>query len=255
MPDTGLILYEFPCSEKIRFYLRLEALKQRLDWFLALDGKAAHQAAINALFDLSDVAARSDLKNELLKALLQQRRDIEALPANATVDGQPAKTVLALVSEAANSVSAAVGRTSQILRDNEWLQLIRNRQRLPGGTCEFDLPQLHYWLSQPAEIRRQELQSLAQTLLPITNAAQLILDHLRAQTIISDAVAEHGTMQIPTSGSPYQLARIWMPQDSQCIPDMSANRHTLWLRFSTPDAKHRLHAVHETLSFRLGLCI
>ena len=26
MPDTGLILYEFPCSEKIRFYLRLEAL-------------------------------------------------------------------------------------------------------------------------------------------------------------------------------------------------------------------------------------
>ena len=149
MPDTGLILYEFPCSEKIRFYLRLEALKQRLDWFLALDGKAAHQAAINALFDLSDVAARSDLKNELLKALLQQRRDIEALPANATVDGQPAKTVLALVSEAANSVSAAVGRTSQILRDNEWLQLIRNRQRLPGGTCEFDLPQLHYWLSQP----------------------------------------------------------------------------------------------------------
>ena len=56
MPDTGLILYEFPCSEKIRFYLRLEALKQRLDWFLALDGKAAHQAAINALFDLSDVA-------------------------------------------------------------------------------------------------------------------------------------------------------------------------------------------------------
>ena len=112
MPDTGLILYEFPCSEKIRFYLRLEALKQRLDWFLTLDGKAAHQAAINALFDLSDVAARSDLKNELLKALLQQRRDIEALPANATVDGQPAKTVLALVSEAANSVSAAVGRSS-----------------------------------------------------------------------------------------------------------------------------------------------
>ena len=104
-------------------------------------------------------------------------------------------------------------------------------------------------------IRRQELLSLAQTLLPITNAAQLILDHLRAQTIISDAVAEHGTMQIPTSGSPYQLARIWMPQESQCIPDMSANRHTLWLRFSTPDAKHRLHAVHETLSFRLGLCI
>ena len=120
---------------------------------------------------------------------------------------------------------------------------------------EFDLPQLHYWLSQPAEIRRQELLSLAQTLLPITNAAQLILGHLRAQTIISDAVAEHGTMQIPTSGSPYQLARIWMPQESQCIPDMSANRHTLWLRFSTPDAKHRLHAVHETLSFRLGLCI
>ena len=176
------------------------------------------------------------------------------MTSDALLNGRPVKEMLDQVVAAITAVSSVVGRTGQILRDNEWLQLIRNRQRLPGGTCEFDLPQLHYWLSQPADIRRKELEKLAETLLPITGAAQLILDHLRARTEISEATAEHGTMQIPTLHRPYQLARIWLPQESRFIPDISANRYTLWLRFSTPDANHRLHAVHETLSFRLGLC-
>lgn len=252
--DNGLVLYEFPCSEKIRFYLRLESLKRRFDWYLMQDAPVAHQAAISTLFELSDVAARSDLKNELLKELLQQRRELEALPDDAVVHGARAADVLVQVAAAAKAVSSAVGRTGQTIRDSEWLQIVRNRQQLPGGTCEFDLPQLHFWLSRPADHRRRELATLASTLSPITQAAELILGHIRSRTVITEETAERGMIQVPVTGRTYQLARIWMPAESELIPEVSANRYTLWIRFSKPDARRRLHVVRETLSFRLGLC-
>lgn len=254
MHSSDTILYEFPCSEKIRFYLRLEALKKRFDWYLAQESSVAHQAAISALFDLSDVAARSDLKNELLKELLQQRRTLETLPADAVIHGEPAAALLREIASAAHEVSLVVGRTGQTIRDNEWLQIVRNRQQLPGGTCEFDLPQLHFWLSRPADKRREELRHLASSLTPVTRAAEIILERLRAGTEAMLLTADQGMLQMPVSGRSYLLARIWMPAESPLIPEVSANKYTLWIRFSQQDARRRLHVARETFSFRLGLC-
>ena len=59
MDSTGLILYEFPCNEKIRMYLRLETLFQRFEWFCSEESPYAHHAALSALFDLADATARS----------------------------------------------------------------------------------------------------------------------------------------------------------------------------------------------------
>ena len=63
MQNSGLLLYEFPCSEKNRFFLRFESLAKRFDWYCSQDCAIAHQAAIGTIFDLADVAARSDLRN------------------------------------------------------------------------------------------------------------------------------------------------------------------------------------------------
>lgn len=67
MSDSDVLSYEFPCNEKIRTYLRLEALFHRFDWLAAQDSPVAHHCAIGALFDLTDATARSDLRNELVQ--------------------------------------------------------------------------------------------------------------------------------------------------------------------------------------------
>ena len=78
MSDSDVISYEFPCNEKIRTYLRLEALFHRFDWLAAQDSPVAHHCAIGALFDLTDATARSDLRNELVQGLERRRQQTES---------------------------------------------------------------------------------------------------------------------------------------------------------------------------------
>lgn len=256
MPTDGLILYEFPCNERIRFYLRVESLAKRFRWFCNQESPIAHQAAIGAIFDLSDVAARSDLRNELVQELVRQRLSVEESTKSAIgAEAEHLALKLKEFAEVSADVSRIVGRSGQSIRDNEWLQLIRNRQQLPGGTCEFDIPQLHFWLSRPPAQRRAELETLASSFMPTIRAISLILERMRETTLIRDAEAVNGMLQLPVSGRSYTLARIWLPQDATLVPEASANKYMLWLRFSRPDERFRLHVVKERVPFRLGLCL
>ena len=171
MSTTDLLLFEFPCNEKIRTYLRLESLFQRYDWFCAQDSAIAHQAGISALFELLDATARSDLRHELIQELERRRQHLNK--AAGTEGWDQLRDTLVEISDAISAVADSVGRTTQSVRENQWLQIIRTRQTIAGGTCEFDLPQLHLWMNQSAEIRRRELQDYVSTLQPIRQAVAL----------------------------------------------------------------------------------
>ena len=130
MSTAEHLLYEFPCNEKIRTYLRLEALFQRFDWFCEQTSAIAHQAGISALFDLLDATARSDLRHELIQELERQRQRLIAKNASADPD---MAAHLAEIGAAIQAVSDSVGRTTQSVRENQWLQIIRTRQSIAGA--------------------------------------------------------------------------------------------------------------------------
>ncbi len=251
---AGFMLYEFPCNEKIRMYLRLEMLFRRFDWFCAQEDPVAHHAALSALFDLVDASARSDLRNELIQELVRQRQHLENLRGNEAVRQDALEPAIAELSECCRTISNTVGRSGQVIRENEWLQLVRTRQSIPGGTCEFDMPMLHYWLALRPEVRREELLGWAQSMFPTRDAIQLVLRLLRASSVEHYCTAVDGMFQKPMTGRNYALARIWIPEGDTLIPEVSANKYMLWVRFSRPDHRRRLHVVHERVEFRLGLC-
>ena len=254
MDSTGLILYEFPCNEKIRMYLRLETLFQRFEWFCSEESPYAHHAALSALFDLADATARSDLRNELLQELARQRQTLLRLRGRNDVNQTALKEALDEIAATVSDTSRIVGRSGQTIRENEWLQLVRTRQSIPGGTCEFDMPMLHWWLSMPPAHRQAELQSWAASLETTKRAVKLVLRHIRASMAEKACHADHGMYQLPMSGKAYTLARIWMDANDTLIPEVSANKYMLWIRFLRPDERRRLHAVQESVDFKLGLC-
>lgn len=253
MSTAEHLLYEFPCNEKIRTYLRLEALFQRFDWFCEQTSAIAHQAGISALFDLLDATARSDLRHELIQELERQRQRLIA--KNASADSDMAAH-LAEIGAAIQAVSDSVGRTTQSVRENQWLQIIRTRQSIAGGTCEFDLPQMHLWMNTAPEIRRRELQSYVSTLEPIRTGTMLLLRIFRANSHCQSLTAVNGTSQFSMNRNQNcALVQIWLPADSTVVPEVSANKYMLWIRFSRPDENHKLHLARtEEIPFRLGLC-
>jgi len=159
-----VISYEFPLNERVRTMLRLEDLYGRVNHFIELDSRNDHHAAIDALFELIEVAGRADLKADLMQEMDRQKRLLMALRGNPEVSEDALNAALDKIEQSSESLLSITGKIGQHLRDNEWLMSIKQRASIPGGTCEFDLPSYHYWQQQDAATRRRYLN---QCLIPL----------------------------------------------------------------------------------------
>lgn len=81
-----MIRYEYPLNERVRTLLRLEDLFDRLDWHVEGEHPYNHHAALVTLFEIADVAARGDLKTDLLQELERQRSTLSVLRGNPDVE-------------------------------------------------------------------------------------------------------------------------------------------------------------------------
>lgn len=141
-PHCGVIHYEYPLSERIRTLLRLEALFSRLDAYAATPDPHAHHAALLTLFEMAEVAARADLKSDLLQELDRQKAVLLVLRGNPQVEDSMLEQVLAAIEAAHQDLYRLSGKVGQHLREDDWLMTIKQRAAIPGGMCEFDLPAL-----------------------------------------------------------------------------------------------------------------
>ena len=69
-----MILYEYPCNERVRSLLRVEHLFERLFFFAKGSDAHHHQISIATLFDLLDICDRTDLRGAVLDPATGKRR-------------------------------------------------------------------------------------------------------------------------------------------------------------------------------------
>jgi cell division protein ZapD len=249
-----VILYEYPFTERVRSLLRLEDLFDKLGYFIEQSHPYCHHSALMALFEILEVTSRTDLKGDLLQELERQRQTLQALRNNPQVAQETLAGVLADIEQSQQSLNAAAGKAGQHLRDNEWLTSIRSRAGIPGGTCEFDLPSYHAWLMNDAENRHQDLQGWVQPLRKFSNALGIVLRLLRETGHHTRQVASQGSYQQTLQGRTYALLQVRVPRDAEAIPEISANRYMLWIRFTASERDLKPRSVDRDVAFDLSLC-
>lgn len=254
MQNDGLILYEYPFSERIRTFLRLEDLFDKLGWFCGQSAAYCHHTALLTLFEILEVTSRADLKSDLLQELERHKQSLTALRNNPKVSEAALDAVLGQLDAAQQALNATTGRAGQHVRDNEWLMSIRSRANIPGGTCEFDLPSYHAWLSRNNEARLDDLQAWIRPLTPFRNALAILLQLLRESAHHSRQIAQQGAFQQMLQGRSYALLQVRVPRDQNVIPEISANKYMLWIRFTTPDRELKPRPVTGDVTFDLALC-
>src|SRR5690349_25150687 len=84
-PVHSVILYEYPFNERIRTYLRLEHLFRRLGELVPREHPIDHHYALATIFEVMDVAARADLKADVMKDLDRQRGVLAGYRGNPAV--------------------------------------------------------------------------------------------------------------------------------------------------------------------------
>ena len=118
------------------------------------------------------------------------------------------------------------------LRDSEFLSAIKHRSAIPGGTCDFDLPDYSYWLNRPAEVRAAEFGSWLALIRPLCDSIAELLWLTRQNAKRKSEIAVGGIFQLQFDReNPCQLVRVTLPPDSVLFPEISGNQHRCTIRF------------------------
>ena len=248
-----MILYEYPCNERVRTLLRVEYLFDRLFFFARGEDPHHHQIAMSTLFDLLDVCERADVRTAALQDLDRHRTALSGLREHPGVDRATVDSLLDEI-QGVSAGLAGQGRIGQCLRDNEWLASLRGRITVPGGSSPIDLPSYYAWQVKPPEVRIHDLRGWIEPMMPLHRAMGLILQLLRDAGDAREQLAGQGAYQEMLGGKTFQLLRVWVDPQSGVFPEISANKYVIWVRFSTQDNVLKPQPVGRDVAFRLARC-
>ncbi len=249
-----MISYEFPLNERVRTLLRLEDLYSRIDVLINRSDSIDHHHAIGVLFELLEVASRADLKSDLLQELERQKKILSALHSNPQISETALESILSSIENASINLLSMTGKIGQHLRDNEWLMGIKQRACIPGGVCEFDLPSYHYWHHQSSDERRSHLLGWRNPLLPLNEGLSIVLKLLRESGKVHHFTATNGCFQQMQGGKVAQMLSIDIVKELPCIPEISANKYALNVRFVAANYAAKTSLYDHEVPFNLTFC-
>jgi cell division protein ZapD len=250
-----VITYEYPLNERIRTLLRLEDLFERSRHFVARTEPHDHHMALLTLFEILEVASRADLKSDLLQELERQKQVLLSFRNNPDISEEALSGVLRDIEQVSAALFSMTGKIGQYLRENEWLMSIKQRTGIPGGACEFDLPSYHYWLHRPAEERIGQLAAWTSPLYPLRDGTAIILRILRESGKAQSLLAQGGMFQQMLGGKTAQMIRVRLDPELPCVPEISANKYVLNIRFLAQDREDaRPKTADWDVAFELTFC-
>lgn len=251
------INYEFPLNERIRIFIRLEQLFLQFNHHLQGSTFFDKRAALSTLFDIVAIFKRNDLKSEVLKELDRLANVLNKIAANQHVDNQKLVEVSAQISEMSKNLYATTGKIGHHIADNDLFQSIAQRSSIPGGTCSFDLPEFHFWLTQDDAVSFEDLTQWSQPFIAIFEAIVLILNLIRNSHTTTEELAPSGFFQITLdSNLPQQLLSVEIQKNQPYFVEISGGKHRCTIRFMQPShGNQRPKQCLENVPFILTRCI
>lgn len=250
-----MILYEYPFNERIRTYLRLQQLFGRLDQLIPRTEGMDHHFALTTLFEIMEVASRSELKSDVLKDLERQKQAYNSYRGNPAISEKALDGVIAQLDSHFETLNGLAGKLGQPLLDNDFLMSVRSRAVIPGGTCEFDLPAYHAWLHRGSASRQADLAQWTTPFACLAHAIALLMQMMRESGSTQKVMASQGQLQqnLP-QGRNFQLLRLKIDPRLGITPEISCNRLVVVIRMMQQMPDGKLQACSEDVPFEMSLC-
>jgi len=256
-PDAELsVVYEQPLTERIRNCLRMEHLFLGIESGIQSGSEWNARDALARMLEICDFMTRTDIKGELIKELERNVAKFNSLRANPGVNPLALDKTLAVIGEILTKLKPAEYQPGAKLRNDELVNQVRQRINIPGGTCSFDVPALHFWLNEDSNVRSAHLNAWMQDLRIVEKAATTILRLIRESSNPRMVTATAGLYQQQLeSGLPCQIVRVVMPSNADVFPEISGGKHRFTVRFyEQPDTCVRAMQKVEDVRFELQCC-
>lgn len=249
------LIFEQPLNERMRTFLRLDFLYNQALHHNAGLTHWGSRAAVASLLDILAITSRSDTRAEVLKEVERHLASLNEFQARPGVDTSRLRTLISNLLRLRGDLVGLGSAYLQPLKESEFLSAIRHRSAIPGGTCEFDLPDYYYWLNQPAEERAAAFSRWLELLRPLCDAIAEVLWLTRQNGRSRQEVARSGVFHITFDrDNPVQLMRIALPADSGIFPEISGSHYRSSVRFVSWTVGQRARQAEGDIPFQLTCC-
>jgi len=245
------ILYEHPLNERIRNYLKLEHLFGQVESAQQLDLQQGYSVLFTSLFAILDSLERNDIRGDLIKDLEKLEQNLVLWSQRSDVDGSALEQNLRKTVSLVNQLRCTKLPWWQ-LKDDKFLSAVKQRFAIQGGSASFDLPQLQFFLHQPAMSSAKAIEGWLSTLMQLKEAIALVLVFIRQRSGFECVETESGFYQ--DSGEGLLLLRIELDANAQYYPTVSGNRFRYSIRFMLPCEQSGRRYSNSATKFYLAKC-
>lgn len=253
---SAQVVFEHPLNERVRTFLRLEHLFERVSHFASQEDAWSTRAAVETLIDVVAITSRADIRSELVKELDRNVSSLQRVRHQPGVDLDKLDGLLVDLQQTAAGIQALGGQVGQAIRDDLLLKAVAQRMSIPGGTCSFDIPQYHYWLTQALSERRSQLDEWLGSLRSVQTAIERVLGLARRSGTPEWVETSDGFYQETLDiNAPAQLVRIGLSDDAALYPEISGHKNRFSIRFMRFVELGRTTAHREAVRFELTRCV
>ena len=230
--QAATITYEQPLSERLRTYLRLEFLYRQVEFNLRSQDAWSTRSAMSGILDILAITARGDCRTEALKEVERQLNLLNTYRDRSGVDTERLDYIVEQLGHHRTQLNSVPGAFMQNLRDSEFLNAIRHRSAIPGGTCEFDLRDFYHWLNQDFATRKIDFDTWMTDIRILCEAVTCLLWVTRENARPRRETAVGGQFHLNLDReNPCQLVRITLPSGTDLFPEISGSHYRCSLRF------------------------
>lgn len=253
---SKVIAFEQPLNERMRTFMRVEQLYARCLCYLHKDNEWDTHYAMATLIELYNLVTRGDLKRELLKEINRQQSTLSQLSYVPGIDQNKLTSIINNCACLSLELDQIEGQLLANLKEHDFINSIKQRIAIPGGTCDFDLPAYHYWLTQNPQKRKDKILSWLAPFDIVQRSVSLCLKLVRESSTDNDCVAKLGFYQLTLNpNQPNQIIRVLIDNSYQCYPEISAGKHRISIRFlNHTDPDENPSQINRDVNFKLSCC-
>tara|TARA_B110000037_G_scaffold215092_1_gene271994 strand:+ start:4743 stop:5477 length:735 start_codon:yes stop_codon:yes gene_type:complete len=238
--------YEFPLNERIRKFLRIEEVFNKMEAQILTRKEFSVYSCFNTLFDIMGYASRADLKVELIQEIEKQRLKIKTKiktkkNIKITYDLDRIRVKL----EKSKTLSGFN------FGDDKFLHEIKTRSDSPYGILSSDFPEFQFWLERASfSDRKAYFKKKLDGFMPIKYAVTYLIGLLRCNVETNPMQTRNGSIQYKLNPLlKNDLVIITLGKSSNYFPVISANKYAVNVHFSTNQSISKL----KLIKFKLGV--
>ena len=250
LSDNQVSLYEEPVQEKIRKFIRIEFLLNKIYYFKGKDNKSENYISLLALCELYEILSRSDIKSELIREIETQNTYLQKIKEIPQADSSKLNSVLEKQSQLLKLIySIEINYLDHLERDILFKTILKN------SFTQLQPASIDFWLSRDILNRETQIDLWLEPLIFIKRSIDFILEVIRKSGRFEDRVAEKGFfVEKLDPKKNILLVRVTLTSDLYYYPQISVGKQRLTIMFMTKDDKNNLVPYQEDLSFILTTC-